>query len=111
MTIDQTVSDFDGVLFHISTPETKSKIVLSIQIRCFKDLVRYGAEQVLHREYGDYVIAPEAGFDFSVLIDLENLPSEQGKAPPCPRPGPSDPHAAVSRLQLTAQQRPAKPSS
>ncbi|KAL2110623.1 hypothetical protein VUR80DRAFT_927 [Thermomyces stellatus] len=77
VTIDQTVSDFDGVLFHISTPETKTKIVLSIQIRCFKDLVRYGAEQVLQREYGDYVIAPEPGFDFSVMIDLENLPSEQ----------------------------------
>ncbi|KEZ44282.1 hypothetical protein SAPIO_CDS3237 [Scedosporium apiospermum] len=50
-TIDQTVSDFDGVLFHISTPETKTKIVVSIQIRCFKDLVKYGAEQVLQREY------------------------------------------------------------
>lgn len=82
MTIDQTVSDFDGVLFHISTPETKSKIVLSIHIRCWKDLVQYGAEQVLQREYGDYVIAPEPGFDFSVMIDLENLPSEKGKATP-----------------------------
>ena len=81
VTIDQTVSDFDGVLFHISTPETKSKIVLSIQIRCFKDLVRYGAEQVLQREYGDYVIAPEPGFDFSVMIDLENLPSDKGMDP------------------------------
>ena len=87
--------------------------MLSIQIRCYKDLVRYGAEQVLHREYGDYVIAPEAGFDFSVLIDLENLPSEEGKAPPSLPPtwalGP-----ACSREpgpQLTAQQRPAKPSS
>lgn len=86
MTIDQTVSDFDGVLFHISTPETKSKIVLSIHIRCWKDLVQYGAEQVLQREYGDYVIAPEPGFDFSVMIDLENLPSEKGKATPSPAP-------------------------
>ncbi|CAI4216666.1 unnamed protein product [Parascedosporium putredinis] len=76
-TIDQTVSDFDGVLFHISTPETKTKIVLSIQIRCFKDLVRYGAEQVLMREYGPYVIAPEPGFDFSVMVDLESLPEEK----------------------------------
>lgn len=72
------------MLFHISTPETKSKIVLSIQIRCFKDLVKYGAEQVLQREYGDYVIPPEPGFDFSVMIDLENLPADQGKAPPTP---------------------------
>ncbi|KAK3395649.1 Arp2/3 complex, 34 kd subunit p34-Arc-domain-containing protein [Sordaria brevicollis] len=75
--IDQTVSDFDGVVFHISTPETKTKILVSLQIRCFKDLVRYGAEQVLNREYGDLVVPPEAGYDFSIQVDLENLPAEQ----------------------------------
>lgn len=78
MSVDQTVSDFDGVIFHISTPETKTKILLSIQIRCFKDLVKYGAVDVLQREYGPYVTDPEPGFDFSVLIDLENLPAEKG---------------------------------
>ncbi|EGZ76498.1 ARP2/3 complex 34 kDa subunit [Neurospora tetrasperma FGSC 2509] len=75
--IDQTVSDFDGVVFHISTPESKTKILVSLQIRCFQDLVRYGAEQVLNREYGDLVVPPEAGYDFSIQIDLENLPAEQ----------------------------------
>ncbi|KAI0161697.1 P34-Arc-domain-containing protein [Hypoxylon sp. FL1284] len=75
--IDQTVSDFDGVTFHISTPEGKTKILISIQIRCFKELVQYGAEQVLQREYGPYVVAPEAGYDFSILVDLENLPAEK----------------------------------
>ncbi|KAJ4290132.1 Arp complex subunit [Collariella sp. IMI 366227] len=49
VSIDQTVSDFDGVTFHISTPETKTKIMVSIQIRCFQDLLRYGAEEVLFR--------------------------------------------------------------
>ncbi|KAK0612904.1 Arp2/3 complex, 34 kd subunit p34-Arc-domain-containing protein [Bombardia bombarda] len=77
VSIDQTVSDFDGVTFHISTPETKSKIVVSIQIRCYEDLVRYGAEQVLNREYGSLVIAPEAGYDFSIQVDLENLPADK----------------------------------
>ncbi|KAL2138724.1 hypothetical protein VTI28DRAFT_6329 [Corynascus sepedonium] len=77
VSIDQTVSDFDGVIFHISTPETKTKIQVSIQIRCFQDLLRYGAEEVLNREYGPYVVPPEPGFDFSILVDLENLPAEQ----------------------------------
>ncbi|KAI1386200.1 P34-Arc-domain-containing protein [Hypoxylon trugodes] len=76
-TIDQTVSDFDGVTFHISTPEVKTKILVSIQIRCFKELVLYGAEQVLQREYGPYVVAPEIGYDFSVQVDLENLPDDK----------------------------------
>ncbi|KAK3355905.1 ARP2/3 complex 34 kDa subunit [Neurospora tetraspora] len=75
--IDQTVSDFDGVVFHISTPESKTKILVSLQIRCFPDLVRYGAEQVLNREYGDLVVPPEPGYDFSIQVDLENLPAEQ----------------------------------
>jgi len=41
-------------------------------------LVQYGAEQVLQREYGDYVAPVETGYDFSVLIDLEQLPAEKG---------------------------------
>ncbi|KAL2885435.1 Actin-related protein 2/3 complex subunit 2 [Ceratocystis lukuohia] len=72
-----TVSDFDGVIFHISTPETKTKILLSIQIRCFKDLLKYGADQVLQREYNNYVAPTEPGYDFSVQVDLEDLPSDK----------------------------------
>ncbi|KAK3996543.1 Arp2/3 complex, 34 kd subunit p34-Arc-domain-containing protein [Cladorrhinum sp. PSN332] len=77
VSIDQTVSDFDGVIFHISTPDVKTKIIISIQIRCYKDLVRYGAEEVLNREYGSYVIPPEPGYDFSIQVDLENLPESK----------------------------------
>lgn len=73
------MSDFDGVIFHISTPETKTKIYLSIQIRCFKDLVQYGAQEVLEREYGPYVAPTEPGYDFSVQVDLESLPETKGK--------------------------------
>lgn len=75
--IDQVVSDFDGVTFHISTPTTKTQILISTSIKCYRELVSYGAEAVLHREYGDYITSPpEPGYDFSILIDLETLPSE-----------------------------------
>lgn len=40
--------------------------------------MKYGAEQVLRREYGEYVVPAEPGFDFSVMVDLENLPAEKG---------------------------------
>ncbi|KAK5948256.1 Arp complex subunit [Knufia fluminis] len=73
--IDQVVSDFDGVTFHISTPQTKSQILVSLNIKCYRELVSYGAEQVLQREYGNYITNTEAGYDFSILIDLENLPA------------------------------------
>lgn len=71
------MSDFDGVTFHISTPESKSKILISISLRCFNELVQYGAQQVLEREYGPFIVAPEQGYDFSVLVDLESLPAEK----------------------------------
>lgn len=77
MSIDQVVSDFDGVTFHLSTPESKTKILISINVKCFKDLVQYGAQEVLQREYGSYIVNPEPGYDFSVEIDLENLPAEE----------------------------------
>lgn len=73
--IDQVVSDFDGVTFHISTPTAKTQILISLSIKCYKELVSYGAEQVLEREYGNYITSPEPGYDFSILIDLENLPA------------------------------------
>lgn len=71
------VSDFDGVTFHLSTPESKTKILISINVKCFKELVQYGAQEVLEREYGPYIVTPEPGYDFSVQVDLENLPAEE----------------------------------
>jgi actin related protein 2/3 complex, subunit 2 len=73
--IDQVVSDFDGVTFHISTPTTKSHILISLSVKCYRELIQYGAEAVLQREYGSYITSPEAGYDFSILVDLENLPA------------------------------------
>lgn len=78
VSIDQVVSDFDGVTFHISTPEAKTKILVSISVKCYHELVQYGAQEVLEREYGPYIVAPESGYDFSVQVDLENLPADQG---------------------------------
>lgn len=80
VSIDQVVSDFDGVTFHLSTPESKTKILISINVRCFKELVQYGAQEVLEREYGPYIVAPESGYDFSIQIDLENLPTDPGQS-------------------------------
>lgn len=69
------MSDFDNVTFHISTPASKSQILISIRLKCFPELVTYGAQAVLERDYGPYIVAPEQGYDFSVQIDLDNLPA------------------------------------
>lgn len=75
ISIDQLVSDFDNVTFHVSTPESKTKILVSMYIKCYNDLVKYGAKELLQRVYGPYIVEPEQGYNFSLLIDLENLPA------------------------------------
>lgn len=72
--IDQIVSDFDGVTFHISTPTAKTQILVSVSVKCYHELVQFGAEAVLQREYGNYITNTEPGYNFSILIDLEQLP-------------------------------------
>ncbi|KAK9389176.1 Arp2/3 complex, 34 kd subunit p34-Arc-domain-containing protein [Lipomyces mesembrius] len=77
VSIDQVISDFDNVTYHISTPESKTKILVSLSIKCFNDLKKYGVEELLQREYGPYIISPpEVGYDFSMVVDLEKLPPE-----------------------------------
>ncbi|KAI5295031.1 hypothetical protein KEM52_002556 [Ascosphaera acerosa] len=76
ISIDQVASDFDGVTFHVSTPETKTKILVSISLKCFPELVKYGAQAVLEREYGPWIVQPEPGYDFSIQVDLTTLPEE-----------------------------------
>lgn len=78
--LNQLVSDFDNTTFYISTPESKTKIVVSLRIKCFNDLVKYGARDVLIREYGSFELnPPEPGYDYSLQIDVDNLPEDLEK--------------------------------
>ncbi|RCI03843.1 hypothetical protein CU098_012790, partial [Rhizopus stolonifer] len=75
--IDMTVADFDGVTYHISTPESKTVIQISLSWSCSHELFSFGALDVLKREYGDLLLdAPEQGYDVTLSIDLEKAPSE-----------------------------------
>ncbi|KAJ1307999.1 hypothetical protein OPQ81_002072 [Rhizoctonia solani] len=73
--IDVGFVDYDGVRFHVSTPEKKTELLVSISIRCWEELVQYGANDVLQREYGPYITEPEQGYNFSLKFDLENVPA------------------------------------
>jgi hypothetical protein len=51
-----------------------------MHIRCWDELVRYGALDVVRREYGSLVqTQPESEYNISLLIDLETAPPEGGK--------------------------------
>ncbi|KAL1710911.1 Arp2/3 complex, 34 kd subunit p34-Arc-domain-containing protein [Schizophyllum commune] len=78
--LDVQFVDFDGVRFHISTPNTQQKtlLLLSMSINCWSELVQYGALDILKREYGPLLQDPnatEAEYNVSLLIDLEQVPA------------------------------------
>jgi len=75
--LDVQFVDFDGVRFHLSTPERKTTLLLSMHIRCWDELVRYGALEVLKREYGNLVATQvEQEYNISLEVDLEQIPSD-----------------------------------
>ncbi|KAH7922501.1 P34-Arc-domain-containing protein [Leucogyrophana mollusca] len=76
--LDIQFVDFDGVRFHLSTPERKTLVQLSMNIRCWDELVKYGAMEVLQREYGSLIKSQaEAEYNVSLDIDLEQIPADE----------------------------------
>jgi actin related protein 2/3 complex subunit 2 len=75
--LDVQFVDFDGVRFHLSTPDRKTALLLSMHIHCWDELVRYGALDILRREYGSLVQAQtESDYNVSLVIDLDTAPPE-----------------------------------
>jgi len=75
--IDITIADFDGVLFHISNVNNdKTKVRVSISLQFYKELQQHGADELLRQEYGNLLTSAEDGYNVSVVIDLENIPSD-----------------------------------
>jgi hypothetical protein len=77
--LDVLFVDFDGVRFHLSTPEKKTVIQLSMNIRCWDELVAYGAMQILQREYGPLIKQQtEPEYNISLDIDIDQVPADEG---------------------------------
>ncbi|KAF9499598.1 arp2/3 complex 34 kDa subunit [Pleurotus eryngii] len=75
--LDVLFVDYDGVRFHMTTPEKKTVILLSMQIRCWNELEQYGASDILKREYGPLLLdQPESEYNSSLQIDLEQVPAD-----------------------------------
>ncbi|CAK5267621.1 unnamed protein product [Mycena citricolor] len=76
--VDVQFVDFDGVRFRLSSPDkdNKNMLLLSMSIRCWDELVAFGALSVLNREYGSLLQPqPEPGWNVSLSIDLQQLPA------------------------------------
>ncbi|KAL1022115.1 hypothetical protein UPYG_G00022350 [Umbra pygmaea] len=102
--VEVTFADFDGVLYHISNPDgEKSKLMVSISLKFYKELQEHGADEALHcsiatitdhllllvthqtpfsfqllkRVYGNFLVSPEAGYNVSLLFDLDAVPANK----------------------------------
>jgi len=75
--LDVVFVDYDNVRFHLSTPERKTALLLSMSIRCWDELVQYGALDILKREYGPLLSSQvEPEYNVSLEIDLEQAPTD-----------------------------------
>lgn len=77
-TLDRILTDFDFTTYRLSTPSDKNKILLSIEIKCWQDLVKCGAVELLEAHYKSYSFVQclsgancEPGYNFSVYVDVE----------------------------------------
>lgn len=77
--LDVQFVDYDGVRFHLSTPQVKTTLLLSMHIRCWPELEQYGALDILRREYGALLAPqPEPEYNVSLEIDLTAAPTDPG---------------------------------
>ncbi|XP_059906674.1 actin-related protein 2/3 complex subunit 2 isoform X1 [Gadus macrocephalus] len=76
--VEVTFADFDGVLYHISNPNgEKTKVMVSISLKFYKELQEHGADELLKRVYGNFLVSPESGYNVSLLYDLDAVPADK----------------------------------
>ncbi|RUS33796.1 Arp2/3 complex, 34 kd subunit p34-Arc-domain-containing protein [Jimgerdemannia flammicorona] len=77
-TLDMTIVDFDGVSYHLFVEKvSKTTLTLSMRWSCFQELVKFGANDILKHEYGQYIAAtPEQGYNLTLEFDSEKLPED-----------------------------------
>ncbi|KAK6457639.1 Arp complex subunit [Scheffersomyces xylosifermentans] len=83
--LDRIITDFDFTTYHISTlPDQKQLILVSIYLKCWDDLVKYGVVEYLNGKYAKYadvlsVLSSkdiESSYNYSLVLDLSQLESK-----------------------------------
>jgi len=73
--LDAVIADFDGVTFHLSTPDQKRFILqISVSIKCFAQL---SPMDKLKEYYPEYLqSSPENGYDVTLRVDTSKMPAD-----------------------------------
>jgi len=76
--VEAVIADFDGVLFHLFTDaQNKNLLNISISIKCWGELEKYGVDEVMKKNYGNLLVAPESGYHCTIQIDCAKPPSDK----------------------------------
>jgi len=76
--VDITLADFDGVTYHITTnAQQRNILTISIYWRCIAEFKSFGVDARIKQIYGPLVVQPESGYDASLQIDLDNIPTDK----------------------------------
>jgi len=76
--VEAVIADFDAVLFHLFTDaQNKNILNISISMKCWGELQKYGVDEVMKKNYGNLLVAPESGYHCTIQIDCAKPPSDK----------------------------------
>ncbi|KAJ2012575.1 Arp complex subunit, partial [Coemansia sp. S680] len=77
--VDITLVDFDNVIYHVQTSaEQRTLLNLSVEMKYFNEVCAYGAESILQREYGPYLVpVTNSQYQITLQFNLEQLPEDK----------------------------------
>jgi len=78
--VEAVIADFDGVTFHLFTDQNQKNLLrVSMSMKCYSDLKKYGVDDVMTKLYGNMVMDPEQGYDVTLQVDLATPPQDKAK--------------------------------
>jgi len=78
--VEAIIADFDQSTFHIWTDQNhKNLLRVSLSMKCYSELKKYGVDEVMQKNYGNMLISTESGYDVTVEIDLAKPPADKAK--------------------------------
>eukprot|EP00158_Paraphelidium_tribonemae_P001030 Partr_v1_DN23892_c0_g1_i1_m63856 putative protein 2 3 complex subunit len=78
--INATIADYDGVTYTISSDANSNMVKVSMNVNCYKsELSKYGAGEIMKKEYGSMLVPETDNFDVCLQIDLTETASKKAE--------------------------------
>lgn len=75
--VEAIIADFDAVTYHLFTDANEKNLLnISISIKCFRELQKYGVDDLLRKQFGSCLQSAEQGYDITVRVDCAKPPQD-----------------------------------